>query len=199
MFDSDWMTTSSRTTYVFWNTSAEMKFRKNISPDALTFDSLRKFYRIEKERYRIRQEQGVPIINDFKQWLEKNHTKVMKGPLISKAMEYTLNQWEYLIGYGDYGYLEISNAKAENAIRPFAVGRRAWLFAGIPQGARASTVCYSLVESAKANQLEPYAYIEYILNYIGAADPLEKIEAMLPWNVLLERTKKNRDQLKRGM
>jgi len=176
------------------------------SKTQIALSKIRKLYRIEKEikkldekeRYRIRQEQSVPILNNFKEWLEKNHTKVMKGSLTRKAMEYTLNQWEHLIGYCDYGYLEISNAKAENAIRPFAVGRRAWLFADTPQGARASAVCYSLIESAKANQLEPYAYVEYILNHIGAADTLEKIEALLPWNVPLERVQKNRDQLKRG-
>ena len=176
------------------------------SKTQIALSKIRKLYRIEKEikaldekeRYRIRQEQSVPILNDFKEWLEKNHTQVMKGSLTRKAMEYTLNQWEHLIGYCDYGYLEISNAKAENAIRPFAVGRRAWLFADTPQGARASAVCYSLVESAKANQLEPYAYIGYILDHIGTADTLEKMEALLPWNVTLERVEKNRDQLKRG-
>jgi len=61
-----------------------------------------------------------------------------------------------------------------------------------------AALCFLLIESAKANQLEPYAYIEYILNHIGAADTLEKIEALLPWNVPLERVEKNRDQLKRG-
>ncbi|MBT4129316.1 MAG: transposase, partial [Candidatus Marinimicrobia bacterium] len=94
-------------------------------------------------------------------------------------------------------YLNISNAKAENAIRPFAVGRKAWLFADTSQGARASATCYSLIETAKANSLEPYAYMEHILSHIGAADTLEKIEALLPWNVPMEHVEKNRNQLKR--
>ena len=72
---------------------------------------------------------------------------------------------------------------AENAIRPFAVGRKAWLFADTTKGANASATCYSLIETAKANNLEPYAYIRHILDYIGAADTLEKIEALLPWHV----------------
>ncbi len=75
---------------------------------------------------------------------------------------------------------------AENAIRPFAVGRKAWLFADTPRGAHASATCYSLVETAKANGLEPSAYIRYVLERIADADTLEKLEGLLPWNVELE-------------
>ena len=98
-------------------------------------------------------------------------------------MTYTLNQWVYLVGYCEDGKLNISNALAENAIRPFAVGRKAWLFADTPQGARASATCYSLVESAKANDLEPYSYLRQVLAHIGDADTVEKLEALLPWNM----------------
>ena len=73
----------------------------------------------------------------------------------------------------------------ENAIRPFAVGRRAWLFSDTPQGARASAACYSLVETAKANGLEPFAYINYLLQQVATADTVEKLEALLLWNVEL--------------
>lgn len=133
----------------------------------------------------IRQEYSVPILKEFKNWLEKNLTKVMMGSKTRQAMEYTLNQWQYLTAYCDHGYLEISNAKAENSIRPFAVGRKAWLFADTAHGARASATCYSLIETAKANGLEPYAYLLHILENIGAADTLEQLEALLPWNVSL--------------
>lgn len=168
------------------------------SKASIALSKIRKLYRIEKEikgksdeeRYRIRQELSVPILDELKQWLTKNHTRIMKGSLTRKAMEYMLNQWDYLTGYCDHGYLEISNARAENAIRPFAVGRRAWLFSDTPQGARASAIFYSLIETAKLNELEPYGYIEHILSHIGDADTLEKIEALLPWNVPLERVEK---------
>ncbi len=112
---------------------------------------------------------------------------MLKGGLTHKAMQYTLNQWDHLIGYCEDGKLNISNALAENAIRPFAIGRKAWLFSDTPQGAHASAMCYSLIETAKANQLEPYGYIKYLLDHIGAADTLEKLEALLPWNVPLEK------------
>ena len=77
----------------------------------------------------------------------------------------------------------MSNALAENAIRPLAVGRRNWLFADTPRGAQASASCYSLIETAKANGLEPQGYVEYVLKHIGTADSQEKLEALLPWNV----------------
>lgn len=151
---------------------------------------IRKLYAIEKaardlsdeERYQLRQEKSLPLLNTFKAWLEKNTSKVMKGLLTRKAMDYTLNQWGYLVGYCERGDLKISNAGAENAIRPFALGRRAWLFADTSQGAKASATCYSLIETAKANGLEPSAYIHHVLARIAGADTLEKLEALLPWN-----------------
>ena len=106
-----------------------------------------------------------------------------KDSLTWIAINYTLSQWGLLIGYCEDGRLNISNALAENAIRPFAVGRRNWLFSDTPRGARASATCYSLIETAKANGLEPSAYLHHVLQHIAAADTLEKIEALLPWNM----------------
>jgi len=156
---------------------------------------INKLYTIERqiknasisERYRIRQELSLPQLEAFKSWLGENLSKVMKGSLVRIAMEYTLNQWDYLVGYCERGDLNISNALAENAIRPFALGRRAWLFADTAHGARASATCYSMVETAKANGLEPSAYIQYVLEHIATADTLEKLEHLLPWNVPVKR------------
>jgi transposase len=152
---------------------------------------IRKLYAIEQQikefdaaqKTQARQSHSVPVLDDLRQWLEANVGRVVKGSLTHQAMSYTLNQWEYLIGYCQDGKLQISNALAENAIRPFAVGRKAWLFADTPHGARASATCYSLVETAKLNGLEPYAYLEHVLAHIAEADTVEKLEALLPWNV----------------
>ena len=171
--------------------AVDSKKKGKASKADVAVSKIRKLYRIEaqikalkeEERYLIRQEHSVPILTEFKEWLEKNLTKVMKGSKTRQAMEYTLNQWDYLAAYCDHGFLEISNTKAENAIRPFAVGRRAWLFADTSHGARASATCYSLVETAKANGLEPYAYIKHLLENIGEADSVEQLEALLPWHV----------------
>ena len=139
--------------------------------------------RSDAERYQARQTRSMPLLAELKTWLDNNVGKVMKGSLTRQAMEYTLGQWPHLVGYCVRGDLHISNILAENAIRPFAVGRKAWLFADSAQGAKASATCYSLLETAKANDLEPSAYINYVLAQIGEADSLEKLEALLPWNV----------------
>jgi transposase len=94
------------------------------------------------------------------------------------------------VGYCDRGDLQISNILAENAIRPFAIGRKAWLFSDTLRGARASATCYSLIETAKANGLEPSAYIQSVLERIADAQTLEKLEQLLPWNAELEQAPK---------
>lgn len=151
---------------------------------------IRKLYRIEEqmrdltpaEKQLIRQRQAKPMLDDLKVWLERNVSRVPKDSLTRTAINYMLNQWEYISYYCEDGRLHISNALAENAIRPFAVGRRAWLFSDTPRGARASAACYSLVETARANGLEPYAYISQVLQHIGTANTVEQLEALLPWN-----------------
>ena len=160
----------------------------------VALSKIRKLYALEakiadqkpSQKQKARQEIATPILNELKAWLDKNITRIMKGGLTHKAMQYTLNQWDSLVGYCEDGNLNISNALAENAIRPFAIGRKAWLFSDTPQGAHASATCYSLIETAKANQLEPYGYIKYLLDLIGKADTLEKLEALLPWNVPMQ-------------
>lgn len=111
-----------------------------------------------------------PVLKDLKAWLENNLTRAPKDSLIGKAIAYTLNQWDLLTGYLADGRLRISNALAENAIRPFAVGRKNGLFADTPRGAKASAIIHSLIETAKANDLEPFAYLRYVLRHIGAVE-----------------------------
>jgi transposase len=174
-----------------------------VSKAGVALSHINKLYAIERqikelsesERHRIRQELSVPRLDALKIWLEANAGKVAKGTMTRKAMDYTLNQWPTLTGYCERGDLQISNVLAENAIRPFAIGRKAWLFADTSRGARASATCYSLVETAKANSLEPSNYIQHILNHIAEADTLEKLEALLPWNVNLEQVSKKVPQI----
>ena len=179
--------------------SSKEKGNKQSVPKAdVALGYINKLYAIERqikdlsdaERYQMRQTLSVPALENFKQWLDANVGKVMKGLLTRKAMEYTLSQWQYLIGYCERGDLQISNVLAENAIRPFALGRKAWLFADTTKGAQASATCYSLIETAKANDLEPSAYVHHVLDRIGEADTLEKLEQLLPWNAPLERVSK---------
>ena len=185
---------------------AKGKSKPGASKAGVALGYIGKLYAIEREqkersdaeRYQARQTRSMPLLAEFKTWLDNNVGKGMKGSLTRKAMEYTLGQWPYLVGYCERGDLHISNVLAENAIRPFAVGRKAWLFADSAQGAKASATCYSLLETAKANDLEPSAYINYVLAQIGEADSLEKLEALLPWNVPLEPIAKKVAQYNEG-
>ena len=91
--------------------------------------------------------------------------------------------WPLLTTFLEDGHLALDNNAAENAIRPFVVGRKAWLFSGSPRGAEASAALYSLVETAKANGLEPWAYLNYLFERLPVATTPEAIEALLPFNL----------------
>jgi len=170
--------------------STQKSANDNLSMADIALQKIGKLYAIERQikdqtpdqKRAVRQANSLPLLNELKAWLEDKAPRLLKGSQTRKAMEYALNQWPYLTGYCQDGRLNISNIKVENAIRPFAVGRRAWLFADTAQGAQASATIYSLIETAKANGLEPYAYFRHLLDHIGAADSVEAIEALLPWN-----------------
>jgi len=165
------------------------KGTKSSSAD-IALSYIHKLYRIERdikdmsssERYEVRQRESKPILESFKKWLDKRSNHVPPKSLLGKAIFYTLNQWPRLTGYIEDGMYSIDNNFAENAIRPFVIGRKNWLFAGTPEGARASASLYSLIETAKANGLEPYSYLKYIFEKLPHAKTLEEYEALLPWN-----------------
>ncbi len=98
-------------------------------------------------------------------------------------MPYTLNQWGRLSAYITFPFATPDNKLAENAIRPFCVGRKNWLFAATPTGAEASATLYSLVESAKANNLEFYRYLRYLFENLPFAVTVEDYRKLLPSNV----------------
>jgi transposase len=152
-----------------------------------------RLYRLEREArqkklsteevYRMRQEQSAPIVKAFKKWLRYQSTQTPPKGLLGKAISYALSQWERLENYLKDGRLTMDNNLAENAIRPFVIGRKNWLFSGTPEGAAASATLYSLIETAKANGLEPYSYLRYIFNALPLAKSPEDYQALLPWNL----------------
>ena len=139
----------------------------------------------DDQRYEQRQKIAIPRLIKIKQWLDTKQLKVAPDTLIRKAINYLINQWDHLIRYCEHGQLRISNVLAENAIRPFAVGRRAWLFSDTPEGANASATMFSLIETAKANGIEPYIYLHHVIEHIAAADNDEALDALMPWNMKL--------------
>jgi hypothetical protein len=152
---------------------------------------IRSLYRIERElkdadvtaRFLARRAQSVPILKGMRTWLDKALVAVTPKSALGKALAYMHHYWPKLIRYVEWGDTPIDNNRAENAIRPFVVGRRAWLFSDTPAGAHASALIYSLVETAKANRLEPSAWLAMLLRTVPAAQSVEEIEALLPWNL----------------
>jgi len=135
------------------------------------------------QRLSFKAEKIQPVMEEFFTWAETEAAKNFSKGAYQKALTYTLNQRSYLENYLLDGNLEISNNPAERAIRPFVTGRKQWLFFNTPKGAKAGSIAYSLVETAKANGLLPLEYFTYILDQlrqIDCTDPNE-IKKLLPW------------------
>ena len=135
------------------------------------------------EKYQARQQEAIPILAALKKWLDKSLKHPVKSAKLSKALTYLNNQWPKLIRYTENGAWPIDNNLAENSIRPFVVGRKNWLFSATVEGAKASANLYSLVETAKANDLEPSAYLKTLFTLLPQAKTVEEVEALLPWNI----------------
>ena len=131
----------------------------------------------------LRQEKSAPILTAFKQWVDELLPGTPPQSALGKGLAYTTNQWPKLVRHLEHGDVPIHNNDTENRIRPFAQGRRVWLFCHNPFGARASANLFSLVLTARANGLEPYAYLNFIFERLPTADTVEALEALLPWNV----------------
>lgn len=174
--------------------NARKKKKKSKDGNAETaLEFIRKLYAIEKKAkrnaldpeqvYRLRQEEAKPVLDGFKTWLVSRSGITPPQGLLGKAISYTLNQWDRLVRYIESGHLPIDNNRVENAIRPFVVGRKNWLFSGAPSGAKASAALYSLIETAKACGLEPYFYLRYIFEMLPKVDSEEGYRRLLPHNV----------------
>ena len=114
-------------------------------------------------------------------WLDKKIIEVPPKSVYGRAIAYAHNEWVYLTRYTEHGALRPDNNLAENAIRPFVVGRKNWLFSDTENGAKASAALYSLIETAKANSLEPYAYLREAIEKIPAAQTLADFENLMPY------------------
>lgn len=148
-------------------------------------------YGIEREyqnatdevRCLARQQRSVPALAALRTWLEHVLPGVAPKSALGTALAYLQKYWGRLTRYTERGDLPIDNNRCENAIRPFVVGRKAWLFSDTPAGAHASAVIYSLVQTAKANGLEPYAWLRRVMRDLPAAKTVADIEVLLPWNL----------------
>lgn len=169
--------------------------QKKTAPVAaqIGLDYCNQLYKIERslkddppeKRFEVRQEKSRPILNAFLAWLQAQNDQVLPKSKLGEAIHYGLSQWSKLEAYMQDGHLEIDNNRAERSIKPFVMGRKAWLFSNTPRGARASAITYSIVETAKENGLDPLNYFQFLFEQMPNID-LEDPEAMntlLPWNV----------------
>jgi transposase len=154
-------------------------------------------YKIEKtlrpltveERFVERQQQSQPILNKLKAWLNESLLAVPPKSAVGNALHYLNNEWDKLNRYTHDGRYLMDNNLAENAIRPFVIGRKNWLFSQSVKGVKASANLYSLIETAKANGLEPYAYLRVLFAELPKATTVDEIESLLPGNINLEHFK----------
>jgi transposase len=130
-----------------------------------------------------RAERSVPALKEFRLWLERLRDQTPPQGLLGKAIAYTLGQWDRLERYVEHGMLRPDNNLAENAIRPFVVGRKNWLFSATSRGAAASAALYSVITTAKANGHEPYWYLRFLFDGLVRARSEAELTALLPQNV----------------
>lgn len=124
------------------------------------------------------------MLKQLEAWLIKSEQQVLPKTKLGEAIQYCVNQWEKLKRYTLDGRLNIDNNRAERAIKPFVIGRKAWLFSQTANGANASAVLYSIIETAKANDLVPYDYLVHLLTRLS--EPDIDVDQLLPWNVKLD-------------
>ena len=137
-----------------------------------------------EERYEKRLEQEKPVLDALLSWANEMQAKTAPKSALGRAIHYLLEQWPYLTRYLEDGRLELSNNRAERSIKPFVMGRKNWLFANTPGGAQASSVIYSLIETAKANGLDPYRYLLWVLQNAPQLSETDEAwaESLLPAN-----------------
>ena len=137
-----------------------------------------------EERYTKRLELEKPVLDALLAWANETMPKAAPTSALGKALHYLLEQWPYLVRYLEDGRLELSNNRAERSIKPFVIGRKNWLFANTPAGARSSAVIYSLIETAKENHLDPYRYLLWVLKNAPTLSQTDEAwaEKLLPSN-----------------
>jgi len=134
------------------------------------------------ERLRVRLERTAPLLLEMRTWLETTLTRISGRGELAKAIRYALSRWAALTLILRDGRACIDNSAAERAMRPIALGRRNWTFAGSDTGGERAAAIYSLIETAKLHGLDPEAYLRHVLEWI-ASHPVNRVHELLPWNV----------------
>ena len=136
------------------------------------------------ERRAARLKESTKIMDAYKDWLTDQKAVALPKGKLGEAINYSINQWDKLSAYLYDGHVAIDNNRAERAIKPFVIGRKNYLFSKSPKGATASALCYSIVQTAKANSLNPFEYLNYLFEQLPNTDVEnpDVLDALLPWS-----------------
>ena len=183
----------------YCNAHARRKFEKitkTVHSEGLAHTAMRYFKRLYKieakaksvqmcpeERLELRQRESMPIVDSFHKWLVDSEKKVLPKSPIGKALRYSLKHWTGLTQFLDNGELEIDNNLTEQQIKPFVMARKNFLFSYSVEGAHALATYFSLIQTAKAHNIEPCAYLTTVFKEIPTCYSFEDYEIILPWNV----------------
>ena len=187
----------------FCNTHARRKFEpianatqgNGLAKQAMAF--YKRIYRIERhaknekmtttQRYDLRQQRTKPIMDELKQWLDDHYPTVLPKSPLGRAFAYCLKHWDGLCEFLNDGRLEADNNLTEQEIKPFVIARKNFMFANSVDDAKALCLHFSLIRTAKRHQLDPYRYYVKVLEAIPYCQTVEDYEALLPWNIDLEK------------
>ena len=134
-----------------------------------------------EQRRAVRQQLSAPLVADLERWLREQRPQLSRGNDLAKAMDYMLKRWPAFTRFLDDGRICLSNNAAERALRGVALGRKSWLFAGSDRGGQRAAALYSLIVTAKLNDIDPQAWLADVLACI-AEHPAQRIDELLPWN-----------------
>ena len=134
-----------------------------------------------ERRLAVRREQSAPLLADLENWMRIERAGLSRHSPVARAMDYMLKRWDRFARFLDDGRICLSNNAAERAIRPLALGRRSWLFAGSDRGGRRAAAMYTLIGTAKLNDVDPQAWLANVLARI-AGTPQSRLYELLPWN-----------------
>ena len=140
-----------------------------------------------QERRRVRQEKSAPLAADHENWMRQERAKLSRGSDVAKAMDYMLKRLPSFTRFLEDGRLCLTNNAAERALRGIALGRKSWLFAGSDRGGSRAAAMYSLIVTAKMNDIDPQAWLADVLARI-ASHPASRLDELLPWNWRLANT-----------
>lgn len=137
-----------------------------------------------EQRLAGRQQRSQVVLSEFRAWLDEISVSALPKSKLGEAITYCLNQWTKLLAFLQDGRLELDNNRSERSIKPFVIGRKNWLFANTPHGAHSSATIYSLVETAKENNLNPLTYLTYLFERLPNIDLKDciAVDALLPWS-----------------